>query len=298
MRLHMCFGWLLGILVLTGSVHAAIMIDGYTPNTNDRFTNNASFIAAQFDLSGIGQTAGGRWATLVSPNVVVSANHFPPSGTVNFYPTNNPNSTAVTRTIVSSVKVGSTDLWLGVLSSEVPSSIRTYNFATTFISGTPPTATGFFVTNAGPFQGANAYLVGISPSPTSGSQSQAIGRNLITGFAENVPFEGNTDNDSLILNYDPVGSASYTVFESHFVVNDSGAPMFIDQGGDLLLLGTNAFVGPNSGPVQFSGVNYIGNQASFVNNFISVNAVPEPSSISLAVFSIVAALVVTRRRSR
>jgi len=266
-------------------IQAAITIDGYTPATNNRFTNSSSFIASQFDLSGIGQTSTGRWATLISPNVVVSANHFAPGAgaIINFYADNNPASVAVQRTVsATNVQVPNTDLWLGVLDADVPSSIKPYNFANTFLTGTPT-----LLTNAGVFQGANAYMFGRAPGVEQALQSQAVGRSLISGYVENFVFNA-TDNDSLILNYPP---------GSHVNVNDSGAPLFIASGSELLLLGTNAFQLQNANNnVTGSGVNYIGNQSAFISNFVSVNAVPEPSSMCLAAMAGIAGYVANRRR--
>ncbi len=289
---------LLGFLCFR--IEAAITIDGYTPASNNRFTNSGSFIASQFDLSGIGQMSNGQWATLISPNVVVSANHFAPGAgaVINFYANNIPNdpfnNPAVQRTVSvtpgKAVQVPNTDLWLGVLDSNVPSSIKSYEYAKTFLTGTPT-----LVTNAGVFQGANAYMFGLSPEvPGVGQalQSQAVGRSLISGFAENAVFTA-SDNDSLILNYPP---------GSHVNAFDSGAPLFISPNNDqnLLLLGTNAFQvtlpPPNGTVVTGSGVNYIGNQSAFISNFVSVNAVPEPSSMCLVAIAGIAGYVVNRRR--
>jgi hypothetical protein len=269
-----------------GSIQAAITIDGYSAPTNDRFTNSNSFIASQFDLSGIGRT-NGQWATLIAPNVVVSAFHARPAtgSVVSFYASNDPNGTPVQRTVTAAnQKIGSTDLWIGVLDSNVPSSIRSFAFSNTLLSGAPPVGSAFSVGDAGIFQGANAYLVGLSPTSHIPQQSQAFGRNRISGYSENVPFLSNSDNDSLIMDYDSISNSNRVEYESRFVDGDSGAPMFVEyfntttQKQDLLLLGTNAFVANNG---TFSGINYIGNQAAFINSFNSINAVPEPGSISL-----------------
>lgn len=70
----------------TTSLYAAIVIDGYTHATNDRFTDSPTFVLNGSDLSGVGQDASGRWATAISRNVIISANHFQPSGTVFSFP--------------------------------------------------------------------------------------------------------------------------------------------------------------------------------------------------------------------
>ncbi len=286
------------IALLSAPTQAAV-IDSYTAATNDRFTNSPNFIASSFNLSGVGQSASGRWATLISPNVVVSAFHFLPGtgAAINFYPSNNPSSGAVQRTVTATnVKVGSTDLWLGVLDSNVPSSIKSFKFSNTLLTGTIPNG-NFPIDPAGVFQGNNAYLMGRSPENFPAFQSQEVGRNLITGFSENVAFEGNSNNDSLILAYDRPGSNDYVQYESHVVVGDSGAPLFVNINGELVLLGTNAFrLDDANGNAVGSGINYIGNQSDFISNFIAVNAVPEPSSMCLAAFAAIAGYVAMRRR--
>lgn len=295
-----------GILAAVPSlIRADIIIDGYSHATNDRFTNSGSFVMSGFDLSGVGQTDGGisptdgRWATLISPNVVVSALHYAPSGTVYFYPGNDPNAAPVTRTVVSGVQVGDTDLWLGVLDSPVPSSIKFYSYATTPLSGTP----GQLV-SAGPYQGLNAYWFGKSPfdhnaDPNDNRWSyndQAVGRNLIDWYVENVTFGSYTDCDALLSLYgnNPFVTGSPAVqYECWLQGGDSGGPLFVDVGGQLVLLGTNAFIySLNNGQFVGSGVNYIGNHAQFIADFIA--SVPEPGSAVLVL--VLAGAALSRRR--
>lgn len=274
------------VSVLAGPVLAAITIDNYSDATNDRFTNSSSFVMAGFDLSGVGQVnANGRWATAISRNVVISAAHWSPSSTVSFYPSNNSSMAAVERTIVSGLRVPGTDLYLAVLDTPLPQSIAHYSYATEMLTGTPPVSNQLLsVDSAGIYQGMNAYLLGLSPKANPLTQDQAVGRNLVTGFSENVPFQTNVDADTLIFQKDTVGSANYAEFEARFASGDSGGPAFVDMGGELRLIGTNAFIyDPNTfetGGIG-SGINYVGNQASFIGNFITANAVPEPGAALL-----------------
>ncbi|MFN3190788.1 MAG: PEP-CTERM sorting domain-containing protein [Aureliella sp.] len=254
------------------TAQAAIFIDGYTAATNDRFTNDAAFIMAGFDVSGVGQNGIGRWATAISRNVVVSAVHFPPSGTVSFYEGNDSSTTPVKRQIASTDRVAGTDIWLGVLDSPLPNSINHYSFADEVLSTSPGN-----VIDAGSLQGLNANLFGLSPEPPAdrtGQPDQAVGRNLISGYAEDVNVTGiQFPVDSLLFDFDSPG----VDFEARFRTGDSGGPTFIDVGGELVLLGTNAFAS-----TEISGISYIGNHAEFVNEFIAANAVPEPSALGLA----------------
>lgn len=260
-------------LALVRVASADIKIDSYTNATNDRFTNSSSFVLNSYSLSGVGQANNGRWATLISPNVVISAWHYFPAtnSQISFYIDNNPGSVPIVRTVTStSTRVGSTDLWIGVLNAPVTGATY-YQIADELLTG--PTNT---LVAAGTFQNVNAYMVGRSPKSNSAFRDQAVGRNRISGYKENVVFNG-ADNDSLLLAYNQNTSPDYVQFESHLVSGDSGGPFFIERNGKLVLLGTNGFVETFGGQF-YSGVNYVGNQASFIRNFINVNGVPEPSA--------------------
>ena len=88
------FRHLLFVIALStlGHSHGALQIDGYTDAKNDRFADSGAFVLNGFDLSGVGRSAGGFWATMVSSNVFVSANHHHPSNgsTLYFHPANDP----------------------------------------------------------------------------------------------------------------------------------------------------------------------------------------------------------------
>ena len=290
------------LFLAASSLHASIIIDGYTDPTNDRFSNSSFFELDGFDLSGIGQDGSGKWATAISRNVVISAAHFSSTGTIYFYPGNDSTEAPVTRTVVSGTKIGSTDLYVSVLSASLPNSIKHYSFATEPLSGTPGT-TPLTVANAGIYQGLNAYLFGRSPFDTESDPNreyyndQAVGRNIVSGYSENVPFLGNTNADAILFTRDSMGDSNYVTYEAKFQSGDSGGPTFVDVSGELRLLGTNAFI---YGSTEFeiggngSGINYTGNQAAFLNNFIAINAVPEPGSLIL--FALAMSICAIRRR--
>lgn len=274
--------WCLNGLPSAG--YAAITIDGYSDATNDRFTNSGSFIGGALDFSGVGQATSGRWATAISRNVVISAFHFAPSGTIRFYEGNDPASAPVQRSVISGsgIRVGGTDLWLGVLDANLPSNIAHYSFATEALSGPPPSGGSSTLVPAGSFQDLEAYVFGRSPfDETVGGDNrfahndQAVGRNRISGYTENVDFLGNADADSLIMLRESPGDAAYVPFETFYQSGDSGSPVFVELNGQLVLLGTAAF---QLDGASGSGLNYTGNQATVINDFI-VSAVPEPSSL-------------------
>lgn len=254
--------------------HGDIIIQGYTDATNNRFTNSPSFIAANFDLSGIGLTAGAIWGTLISPNVIVSATHYPPSGTITFFPNNDPTSTPVFRQVTSNtMQIGNSDVWLAQLDSPVDTSIGFFSFATTTLTG-PSNAmilpnAPLLQGSAGPYAGVDAYVFGRSPGNNDNTQDHAVGRNVISYFAEDVPISGLTD----ALVFETNNSHPY---EATLALYDSGAPLFVEVNNELVLLGVNSFLDE---PNNVSGaVAYLGNHATAIQNFIN-SAVPEPSSL-------------------
>jgi len=279
---------------------ADIVIAGYDANANNRFSNNSGFILNGRNLSGVGLTNGGGfdgvvgiWATLISRNVVIAANHNQPNAPIFFFPNNDPGSSALTYSVVSSQKmrIGTTDLWLGMLDSLVDASTSHYAFATEFLTG-PVTAPNATVVLAGSFQGDNGYVFGISPSNNVATQDQAVGRNIITGYVEDLPFLDGTA-DLLVLNRDVSNPAG---FEAQVFPGDSGAPFFIERNGSLLLLGINsALFGTIADPTG-TGVSYIGNGAIQIQAFINASAVPEPSVLLLV--GLPAGLLAMRRISK
>jgi hypothetical protein len=284
-RLCLCF---VAICSVARTSIADIAIHGYTNSLHDRFTNSPSFIGSGLNFSGIGQTTAGWWGTLISRNVIISAFHAAPSGSIYFYADNNPATTPEIRTIVGSQRVGNTDLWVGRLDTNVDSSIAHYSFATEVLTGTPSGNTINYANmdSAGPYQGLNSFMVGRSPVGHPSYRDQAIGRNLVSGFADDINFVGITD--ALILNNDAFGSPDFTTYETHLVGGDSGAPFFIESAGALKLLGVNSFIDIISGNILSSGISYTGNQATAIQNYIGISAVPEPSSMLLIASGITA----------
>jgi hypothetical protein len=127
------------LFLLLGGFHLlpleALTIEGYAANSNDRFANHPDFIAKDFNLSGVAISSDGRWATLIAPNVFLTAHHFPPAvgQTITFYATNDPAGPSVTRTVAAlRQRIGSSDLYLCTLASPVPE-----GYALCFCDGIP-----------------------------------------------------------------------------------------------------------------------------------------------------------------
>jgi len=276
------------------SVSAQINIANFTDATNDRFTNDASFIGAGFDLSGVGRSNNnGRWGTLISPNAVLTALHVQPAvgSTFDFYPDNDPNSTPVQAIVTSTVQVGNTDLNIAILDRNVAPSIAVYNLVTDEYEGTPPITTtnpdGSTSTqtlfNVNPSNisiiGQRTLVFGRSQSPSSSlnsTRNQAVGENLVFAYSENVTFGSNTDNDTIILERDDPGTANALTHETHVRAGDSGAPTFLidNATNELILLGVNSFR-LDSAPSFFStGVTYAGNQMEEISAILDANVIP------------------------
>ena len=105
---------------------------GSSPS-NDRFLDSSSFIGAPYDWSGVGQSSGGSWATMISSTYFLSANHDHPTPgqTITFHLDNNPNGPTFTDTVASwsyqtQYNGYGSDLYLGELTTPVPSSVATY----------------------------------------------------------------------------------------------------------------------------------------------------------------------------
>lgn len=276
-------------------ISAAIIIQNYSDAANNRFTNDPQFIAAAFNLSGVGQSGAGQWGTLISSNVIVSANHFAPSGNIVFYPGNDPNSTPVVRLITGNTqRLGSSDIWLAQLDAPVDTSlIIPFSYATQTLSGNSNASNGpndpLLLSTAGIYQDNDAYLFGLSPAGGPVTQTQAVGRNVIDAFAKEVPFAGLTD--ALIFGIDN------RQYEASLQGGDSGAPLFVDVNGSLVLLGVNSFILKDAGNNVVAGAStYIGNYVSAVENFIAVSAIPEPSSFAGSLLVMVGALLRRGRR--
>lgn len=260
-----------GVATAVWSAQAAISIFEFSSPVNDRFANSSSFVAYDYNLSGIGLADSGRWLAMISPNVYLSANHFHPStgNSVTFYASNDPNGLSVTRTVAYGEQIGTSDLWIGTINAPLPTSFVYYDFATQDI-----TSSGQF--NSSPYKGAVAFILGRSQTDTwPVSQDIAVGQNILDKWFDSITAAGTTD--------DAMG-AVYSTSDSNFVSSealvqsgDSGAGMFVPStGGKLTLVGINWFY-YTAGSETGSGFSYVGNYDTQIQSFLDVYSVPEPS---------------------
>ncbi len=249
-------------------------VEGYSAATAgqyDRFLNDPSFIGnpanwpagpsptvSQFPWSGVGRGIDGRWGTVISPSYIISANHFPPSGTVRFYYTNDPNGGFEDRTIVSSQQVPGGDVWLAKLDSPVSSNVAISPF--------------LLLPHSGDYAGLGISTFGLSDAPAgvdpiNGNATMVrLGTNQIDLTA---PYGNGNPNTIQTLNVSgTVGSAypydynptipnpsnpSQTIEqpnESFLNVGDSGGPsFFLYSGGAPAVVGLHWFNNPTDADV-------------------------------------------------
>lgn len=258
----------------------AILIDGYTTLGNDRFAGSTSFIGTGLDLSGVGiaESGSGRWVTMLSSNVFITAQHYAPSNgsSVTFYETNDPVGPSLTRTIQSSQRIGNSDLRIGVLDAALTGAYASYAFANESVSSFQQFAGSSFALQ-------NAYLLGRSPSGFPVSQDIAVGRNVLDSWADGVTVGGTTD-DAIIAIQNSSNENNYVSDEAFLQTGDSGAPLFVEVGGILTIVGLNWYVGTVNG-TNFNGFSYLGNYDADIEAFIDANSavvIPEPLHISAA----------------
>lgn len=312
------------VLIFTPCFAQAITVANFSSSTNDRFTNDPSFIGADYDFSGVGRstdTSSTKWATLIGDNYFISANHFHPGvGTnVQFFGGNSPSGTSFTYTVAGGFQVPGTDFWIGYTSTSIDASLARYNYTTTAANTLAETG----------WSGAQLLTSGDHTSGVAGSPtSHVVGTNAVESFintgSSSFQSPQHTVNLSEAVTFDQIitfnnlsgdDTLSFTQHESQLQSGDSGSPLFTVSGGELLLLGTAWAIAANvsgnfidtDGPVGSGGdpleqreatfYAYIGSYETELNNTIALvpSAIPEPSALMLAVGS--CGLLLRRKRA-
>ncbi|MGA0333335.1 MAG: hypothetical protein ACO3N7_05585 [Kiritimatiellia bacterium] len=257
---------LLLIFVLSSALSSpGMIIDGYSSSTNDRFAKDNAFIAAAFDLSGVAISQDGRWATLLSPNVFITANHYPPGvgQSITFYRTNDPSGPKITRS-VSTVRqrIGTSDLLLCTLNLPVPEGYAFYSF---FDRSTLSTR-GWQLLG-----GKEVYHFGKSPGNSFSSPlNLAVGKNVIDGRVSNQVVESPAANGPAILCAQNTDLGKIP-FETMAQIGDSGGPLFIDTGNNSLQLAGIAWFITSAPSTGFSPT---GDHAADINSFLGTHSLP------------------------
>jgi hypothetical protein len=293
------------LLLLAGStfplVSQALTISGYSAAVNDRFEDDPSFIFADFDVTGVARSNDGKWATLVSDNVFLSANHLHPGigSTVTFFTSNDPAGTSVARTVVSGQRlVAGSDLWVGVLDSPVTEAINAYPYLTLDLANAAAFGTS-------PLFGATGVMTGKNPGGDGSITDIAFGQNRLDLAADSVEVAGSTD---FALVADDDGNAGLSS-EAYLLGGDSGAPLFVilsdGVNSQLALAGINWFngqatfgEGSETFEVPISGFSYVGNYDAELAAYISLHAVPEPATMALCTGLLALGFIRFRRRRK
>lgn len=233
----------LGVLFFISPSLFAIEVANYASATNDRFANDAGFIGAGYDWSGVGRSTSGKWATLIGDNFFLTANHFEPSvgEMVTFASGNSLAATTHSYQVAGRIPISGTDFVISYFSSEVSPAIARYSFSTTpanSLNETGLVGQNLFVSGdrvAGDSGGVFDHVVATNQAESwfeTGSSSLAAPQRTInfssaSGFDQVVTFQnvaGDTAN-------------STTVSEAQLQQGDSGSPLFTGLAGELTLQG-------------------------------------------------------------
>ena len=276
---------------LTPSSYAALALQNYNASKHHRFANDPAFIGSGYDWSGVARASNTRWVTMISATYFLTANHAPPvaGNTVIFHENNDPTGPTITRTVSSVTQIGTTDISIGRLSSAPGPTIAIYGIA----SNTTTEAT--FASSV--YSDREVFNVGLNDTGTGTTQFR-VGRNELDGFID-VVTEGPRIGDAITFDDDRGTPQSLGDDESYLQGGDSGAPMFVTSGSDLVLVGANWFI-EDSGTPNFSGTSFLPNHIAEISAVVSgggesitLVSIPEPST---ALCLSLGAITLLRRR--
>ncbi|HHE31900.1 MAG TPA: hypothetical protein ENL07_04555 [Chlorobaculum parvum] len=208
---------MIGLLCLIPAVSRAKMaIYDYHAAINSRFYSEAdkNFIGDPYDFSGVGQSnSSDRWATLVSDNCFISANHYHPGvgETITFYETNDLSGTSYSYTVTGGQRIGTTDLWIGWFDTAVDTSIERYEVLD--------------MANDGDYTGLELYIYG---------KPNVVGTNTIDWVDNETNVLGSYH--TIWYDYDSIAN------EARLQSGDSGAPSFAVVNSSLALVGVHSAV--------------------------------------------------------
>jgi|TARA_B110000881_G_scaffold9496_1_gene7254 hypothetical protein len=287
---------------LATDASAVLALQSFDANKHHRFANHASFIGSGKDWSGVARASNGRWVTMISSTYFITANHAAPlvGDTVIFHEDNYAAGTTVTRTVTSRTRIGGTDLVVGRFDSAPGATIAIYG-----IASNTTTEAGF---SSSVYSDREAFIVGKNDTGALTTQFR-VGRNELDRFFDGVAVAGSETvsgsltgiGDAITFDDDRSSLESLGDDEAYLQSGDSGAPMFVTSGDDLVLTGVNWFIaGPPDVPHQLSGTSFVPNYITQIQSVLdgggeslTLVSVPEPSTLLLLGMSTISLL---RRR--
>ena len=107
-----------------------MIVRDYASVRHERFYQGSGndFVGKRYDFSGVGLGSAGHWATLVSDNCFLSANHLHPAvgEKVTFWAANKLTGARFTYAVTGGARIGTSDLWVGWFDTAVDVSIARY----------------------------------------------------------------------------------------------------------------------------------------------------------------------------
>lgn len=259
----------LHLFLLTAPFCGALTIDGYASSKNDRFANHGDFIANGFNLSGIAISSDGKWATMISPNVFLTAWHFTPGSgqTLTFYATNNPSGSSVTRTVSSTQQqIGTSDLRVVVLDEPLPEGYTYYARETRDI----PVPGNTF---RHPYWQKEHFHFGRSPGTYTSTLDMGVGKNVVDLYATSQTVSNSSATGPSISAKVDSDSAA-VAYETYALDGDSGGPLMIESNGALKLVGIAWFrttIGDPAVPYS-TGFSPVGDYDGEINSFLNTHS--------------------------
>lgn len=270
----------------TPAAWPALSLQSYSAASHHRFADDPAFIGSGYDWSGVAYN--GDWATRISDTYYVTAWHARATGSLTFYEDNDPLGNTVTRTSSSLTRIGTTDIAIGRFSSSPGATIAIYGIADEF------TTQATFASS--PYFDMEAFVVGLNGTGGNTTTNFRVGRNELDGFYDDVVLVPPAANVTDMITYDN-DSPGLGADEAYLQSGDSGAPLFITVGSELVLIGIHAGIDPTLSASSFLS-NYITEISALVEaggeSLTLISAVPEPSSSLL--FALGAVILMLRRR--
>lgn len=277
------------ILSAAPHIWAALALQSYDAASHHRFANDPSFIGADYDWSGVAYN--GDWFTRISDTYYVTAWHARAVGAATFYETNDPTGQTVTVGWDSLTRIGTTDIAIGRFSSSPGSSIAIYGIA--------DEATTQAMFAASSYYEAEAFVVGLDGTGGNTTTNFRVGRNELDGFYDNVQLgTGSNFTDMIAFDDDRNTAQSLGSDEAYLQSGDSGGPLFITVGSELVLVGIHAGIAPGISVSSFLP-NYIDEISAIVQaggeSLTLISPVPEPSSALMLILGSFSLLSIRRR---